>query len=107
MSYKVAWGPVSNRADWHEQISLTEDGEIPAVTEAVLSFGKCSKVTKSLSASELSYDDETGVLSWTIAKSTMDGFSPGSYPIGCVLTIEGVQEQLFHGDLEIYDGVVP
>jgi hypothetical protein len=107
--YQGSFGPVSNRADWYERISLLEssDDTAPSVSEAVLTFGggKVTKVTKKLSDAEITY--ASGILEFTVEDTDMRSFCAGSYPMGILLTIDGVEEQLFSGTLEVIDGVVP
>lgn len=109
--YQGTFGPVSNRAEWYERISIRPSASdpVPDVSEIVLTVSGrgCPKITKKLSEEGISYDTETGIFEFTIDDDDMRRFSAGTYDMGILLTISDVDEQLFAGSLHVVDGVVP
>jgi len=105
--YDGSLEPVSNRADWVETITLTDlDGLSPAVTAAKVRFkGKCLDVEKTI-GNGVTYDDATGALVFRIPGTDLRNAAPGSYEVGVLVTISGVEVQLFAGNVQIIDGIV-
>lgn len=109
--YTGSFGPASNRADYTETISLkkTEDETAPAVEEIEITIGEnsgCGTVRKLLSSEGLTYDEDAGEFTFTLETAELRRFRAGSYDMGIVLTIAGVREQLFAGEIIILDGIV-
>jgi hypothetical protein len=105
--YDGSLEPVSNRADWVETITLTDqDGLNPAVTGAKVRVrGACLDVEKTI-GNGVTYDEDTGTLVFTIPGSDIRRAQPGSHEVGIVLTINGADVQLFAGTVQIIGGVV-
>lgn len=109
--YTGSFGPASNRAVYSETIQLrASDDEVPpAVEEIEMTIGggsRSSSLTKTLTGETIIYNEDLGEFSFSFSESEMNRFSAGSYPMGIKLTIAGVVEQLFTGEIIIVEGVV-
>jgi hypothetical protein len=110
--YTGSFGPASNRAYYTETIQLraSENDAAPIVNEIELSIGgngRCGAITKKLSLDQIAYDEELGEFTFTLTDAEMRQFTEGNYGMGILVTIGGVIEQLFAGDLVVVDGVNP
>lgn len=106
--YTGSLAAVSNRADWVETITITDQaGGFPAVTEANVAVTGCGvNLTGSISGGGVTYDPVTGTLVFTFSDERMRCVPAGEYQVGVVITIDDVQTQLFAGTVPVVAGVV-
>jgi len=109
---QVTLGRVSNRADWSDVIELTdaETGEgidLAAATILIEVTDDCDRRVLSGSTT----DGKVGVIAmgqceFTFPRQEMIRLCPGTYHLGCTVTIGDETDQIFIGTVPVVDGVV-
>lgn len=112
-------GPVSNRADWTDDIVIENfdtgariplDGEGTDLTLAVSPKGSRAypALLASISNGRLVVDATTGLFATlTFTREDMQQLKPGEYDCGITLKLNGAITQIFVGRLPVIDGIVP
>lgn len=110
MSFNVNFDQ-SNRADWAFDITATDidTGVAIVFTGATVSLmvrdeNKCLRLTGSIGSGITLSDANT--LSVLFTASQMAALCAGSYKVGAIYVLNGATNQIFTGDVSIYDGVV-
>lgn len=111
---KVNLEAVSNRARWTEQVQVTdENGGLVNLTGATIIFQVRDQSSQRLvleasTANGTITIDSTGVYSWTFTAAQMDDVDPGTYDVGCLITLSGASgpDQHFVGTVIVIEGVV-
>jgi hypothetical protein len=106
--YTGTFGPISNRADWSETISLREndDDEPVSLVEIAVRIGGCANIEKTMTGGGVTYDEAEGEFTFTFSEGELDALKAGNYPFGIVIETDAAKEQLFAGEVAVIDGVV-
>lgn len=108
--YTGSLGTVSNREDWIQAIDVVdEDGSNVDISSASIDLAVRLKGSGTPSL-EASVGDGINVSSprftFTFDSGDMRGLDPGTYDVGCVVTISGTATQLLVGTVTVVDGVI-
>lgn len=106
--------PTSNKQDWSESISLTDDetdeaidlSDVDEITIEVRNpLNGCTELSGTMTGGEISII-ETGVFSWSFTAAQMGNLCPRAYEVGCIITKDDQTIQLLIGQLPVIDGIV-
>lgn len=108
--YNGSLGTVSNREDWSQAIDVVdENGDDVTITSAEISLAVRKKNSSSASL-EASVGDGITVVTprftFAFTADDMRTLDPGTYDVGCVVTISDVATQLIVGTVIVVDGIV-
>lgn len=111
---QVIFEPVSNRADWVDQVEV-RDGDtddlvdLSAATIVLAVRDPSTKMvllTAQTSNGTITIDG-LGVFGFTFTVSQMRGLDAGKrYEVGCTIKIGGVTQQFFTGSVSVLEGIV-
>jgi hypothetical protein len=102
--YTGSLAAISNRADWVETLVIPEK---PAIDEVQFVVRDCGPdISATLVNGKATYDATTGTLVFSFTQGETNDLCPGTYPVGCVITVGGIRTQLLACTIEVIDGVV-
>jgi len=111
---QVTFQPVSNRADWIDQIEVRDQNDqLVNLTGATITIGVRDPKTKAALLNSKTGDGTlvlqgTGVFQFTFSASKMRGLDASKqYEVGCTILLSGVTQQFFIGTVGVLDGIVP
>jgi len=107
--------PVSNRADWIDQVEVRDDDTDALVdlTGAVIVLAVRDRKAQQQRLLAQTGDSSivivgTGVFQFTFPVSAMRGMDVSrAYDVGCTIQLGGVTQQFFIGSVNVLDGIVP
>jgi len=111
---QVIFEPVSNRADWVQQVEVYDQDSNPFdLTGATIIFALYDPKSKQQLLIAQTADGSLtipaiGLIAFTIPVAKMRGLIiQKQYECGCTALLGGVTQQIFTGSVAVYDGLVP